>query len=115
MFGWHGQLDWHEFKQAPGVGIDREAWHAAVHGVAKSRTGLRDWTEVNARVQSFPGDSVVENPPVYAGEAGLIPGLGRSLQKVVAEWPKDTGILGLQRRRIQSGPRDEAWSLRAFV
>ena len=21
---------------------DREAWHAAVHGVAKSRTGLRD-------------------------------------------------------------------------
>ena len=25
--------------------IDREAWHAAVHGVAKSRTQLRDWTE----------------------------------------------------------------------
>ena len=23
---------------------DREAWHAAVHGVAKSRTWLRDWT-----------------------------------------------------------------------
>ena len=25
--------------------IDREAWHAAVHGVAKSRTQLSDWTE----------------------------------------------------------------------
>ena len=25
--------------------IDREAWHAAVHGVAKSRTRLSDWTE----------------------------------------------------------------------
>ena len=25
----------------------REAWRAAVHGVAKSRTWLRDWTEVN--------------------------------------------------------------------
>ena len=26
--------------------IDREAWHAVVHGVAKSRTWLRDWTEL---------------------------------------------------------------------
>ena len=26
--------------------IDREAWHAAVHGVAKSRTWLSDWTEL---------------------------------------------------------------------
>ena len=25
--------------------MDREAWRAAVHGVAKSRTWLRDWTE----------------------------------------------------------------------
>ena len=25
---------------------DREAWHAAVHGVAKSRTWLSDWTEL---------------------------------------------------------------------
>ena len=25
--------------------MDREAWHAAVHGIAKSRTRLSDWTE----------------------------------------------------------------------
>ena len=24
---------------------DREAWHAAVHGVTKSRTQLSDWTK----------------------------------------------------------------------
>ena len=26
--------------------MDREAWHTAVHGVAKSQTWLRDWTEL---------------------------------------------------------------------
>ena len=28
------------------LGMDREAWHAAVHEVAKSRTRLSDWTEL---------------------------------------------------------------------
>ena len=27
--------------------MDREAWRTAVHGVAKSRTGLSDWPELN--------------------------------------------------------------------
>ena len=27
--------------------MDREAWGAAIHGVAKSRTWLSDWTELN--------------------------------------------------------------------
>ena len=27
--------------------MDREAWHAVVHGVAKSRTRLSDWTELS--------------------------------------------------------------------
>ena len=27
--------------------MDREAWRAVVHGVAKSQIQLRDWTELN--------------------------------------------------------------------
>ena len=27
--------------------MDREAWRAAIHGVAKSWTRLSDWTELN--------------------------------------------------------------------
>ena len=27
--------------------MDRETWHTAVHGVAESRTGLSNWTELN--------------------------------------------------------------------
>ena len=38
-----------------------------------------------------------------------------SLWKVVAEPCKDVRIISLWRRKIKSGARDEAWSLRAFV
>ena len=33
--------------------MDREAWGAAVHGVAKSQTWLRDWTPVNLNNMSW--------------------------------------------------------------
>ena len=33
--------------------MDRDAWHAAVHGIAKSRTRLSDWTELNWLVLFF--------------------------------------------------------------
>ena len=31
--------------------MNREAWHAAIHGVAKSRTWLSDWTELNGMTE----------------------------------------------------------------
>ena len=33
---------------------------------------------MNLKGSGFPGGSVVKNPPGNAGDAGLIPGLGRS-------------------------------------
>ena len=32
--------------------MDREGWHAAVHGVTKSRTLLSDWTELRAGLRT---------------------------------------------------------------
>ena len=33
--------------------MDREAWRAAVHGVAKSQTRLSDWTELNGTLRFY--------------------------------------------------------------
>ena len=38
--------------------MDREAWHAAIHGVTKIRTWLRDWTELNWRTYDMAGYAV---------------------------------------------------------
>ena len=51
--------------------MDREAWCAMIHGVAKSRSRLSDRTEL-------PGGPVVKNPSYNARDIGLIPSLGRS-------------------------------------
>ena len=53
--------------------MDREAWHASIHGVAKSRTWLWDWTELNWT------ESTTTEAGIYNGEktASSVNGIGK--------------------------------------
>ena len=50
MLGWHHWLNGHELSKLWELMMNREAWRAAVHGVAKSQTWFRDWTEFWGKV-----------------------------------------------------------------
>ena len=48
--------------------MDREAWRAAVHGIAKSRTWLRDWTELNSHPYVTTGKTIALTIWIFVGK-----------------------------------------------
>ena len=64
--------------------MDREVWHAAVHGVTKSQRRLSDWTELNGR--ALP---VTERGPLPSASVGTEPCAAAAvdLQHLLREWP----------------------------
>ena len=53
MVGCHHWLNGHELSKLQELVMDREAWHAAVHGVANSWTWLSDWNELNCELSQI--------------------------------------------------------------
>ena len=61
MVGWHHPLNGHNLNQLQEIVKDREAWRAAVHGVAKIQTQLSDWTTVKRVHRNIWGQMVYKS------------------------------------------------------
>ena len=59
MVGWLHRLVGRKLSELQELVMDWEAWHAAIHGVSKSRTRLSDWTERrNYFSLAYPNDQM---------------------------------------------------------
>ena len=79
LVGWHHWLDGHESEQALGVGVDRDAWCAAVQGAAKSRAWLSAWTNF------LPSLLPSSLPPFLPRSKRLLISWPQSLSTVILE------------------------------
>ena len=93
MVGWHHRLNGHEFEQLWEIVKDRESWRDAVHGVAKNRTQLSNWTELNT-----------EGKP---NKSPMVPLSGRDRDKSL-EKPRGQEFIG-QSNREKQGAQRELW------
>ena len=80
--------------------MDREAWRAAVHKVAKSRTWLSDWTELNWESENHSVVSDSCNPIDYSPPGSSVNGIlqARILERVAIPLSKGSSQLRDQTR-----------------
>ena len=85
--------------------IDREAWRAAVHGVAKSQTRLSDWTELKPHIAAWQATSWscldAGLTPPWASEGGSWWSLLASLLSGWTRCPKLILYISFPRPRIK--------------
>ena len=82
MAGWHHWLVGRESQWTPGVGDGQGGLAAAIHGVAKSRTRLSDWSDrilsrLKVKVKSLSHVRLFGTPWTVAYQASLSMGFSR--------------------------------------
>ena len=94
--GWMASMDMGLSKLRELV-MDRKAWHAAIHGFAKSQTRLNNWTELNwACMESESECDPVDCSPPASSLHGI-------LQARILEW------VAISFSKGSSQPRDRTW------
>ena len=99
--------------------MDREAWHAAVHGVTKSQTRLSDrtelsWIDDSRKRESYPNEhrchfEGLEHPAMNSGKNSLI-----SFTRILTNWPENDHIPFLLYLHFNS-PAFQSWAPRMYI
>ena len=100
--------------------MDREAWHAAIHGVAKSRTRLSNWTELrNAGLEEGQAGIKIARRNInnlrYADDTTLMAESEEELKSLLMKVKEESEKVGLklnnQKTKIMASGPITSWEI----